>query len=192
MEGKSNALFSKVKVIFTGENKKQQLIIVLGLIGMALILLSELAQPWKSPKQKVQEEEPASNEAYIQQMEQRLTSMVETISGTGKCQVMVTLQQGTEYVYASEGKTTMDHSQNLEGESAKKMEQKDNNESKIVILEQNGTSKALIETKIEPQIKGVVVVCEGGDSAVVKERIVEAVTTVLGIKSNQVCVVPKG
>ena len=50
MEGKSNALFSKVKVIFTGENKKQQLIIVLGLIGMALILLSELAQPWKSPK----------------------------------------------------------------------------------------------------------------------------------------------
>ena len=86
----------------------------------------------------------------------------------------------------------MDRSQNLEGESAKKMEQKDNNESKIVILEQNGTSKALIETKIEPQIKGVVVVCEGGDSAVVKERIVEAVTTVLGIKSNQVCVVPKG
>ena len=49
MEGKSNALFSKVKVIFTGENKKQQLIIVLGLIGMALIRLRQRRQNHNGP-----------------------------------------------------------------------------------------------------------------------------------------------
>lgn len=191
MEGTAKTFFSKFKTVYTGENKKQKLLVLLGLAGMVLILLSELIQPKPKQKETALNDEPVSNEAYIQQMEQRLTLLVQNISGVGKCQVMVTLSQGTEYVYASEGKTTTDRSQNTEGEGTRKTEQKDNNESKIVILDQDGVSRALIETRIEPEIKGVVVVCEGGNSAVVKERIVEAVTTVLGIKSNQVCVVPK-
>lgn len=191
MEGTAKTFFSKFKTVYTGENKKQKLLVLLGLAGMVLILLSELIQPKPKQKETALNDEPVSNEAYIQQMEQRLTLLVQNISGAGKCQVMVTLSQGTEYVYASEGKTTTDRSQNTEGEGTRKTEQKDNNESKIVILDQDGVSRALIETRIEPEIKGVVVVCEGGNSAVVKERIVEAVTTVLGIKSNQVCVVPK-
>ncbi len=40
----------------------------------------------------------------------------------------------------------------------------------------------------EPTIRGVVVVCEGGESAVVKEEISSLLTTVLDIPSTKVCI----
>ncbi len=40
----------------------------------------------------------------------------------------------------------------------------------------------------EPSIRGVVVACDGGDSAVVSERITELLTTVLGISRTEVCI----
>jgi stage III sporulation protein AG len=45
-----------------------------------------------------------------------------------------------------------------------------------------------LETVITPKVRGVVVVCDGGDSVLVKEKLVEAVTKVLGISSARVCV----
>lgn len=42
--------------------------------------------------------------------------------------------------------------------------------------------------EIEPLIRGVLVVCEGGDSPVVVERITEAVTKSLDISSAKVCI----
>lgn len=40
----------------------------------------------------------------------------------------------------------------------------------------------------EPTIRGVVVACEGGGSAVVSEEITKLLTTVLGVPSTKVCV----
>ena len=124
-------------------------------------------------------------------MEEKLNRLVENVSGAGKCHVMITLEQGTQYVYASENKKVVDETQSHEGESSSKIQQKDNSESKIVVIEENGVSRPLVETSREPQIKGVVVVCDGGNSSVVQQRITEVLTTVLGIRSNQVCVVPR-
>ncbi len=41
---------------------------------------------------------------------------------------------------------------------------------------------------IEPQIRGVVITCEGGDSAKVRQDITDLLTTALGISSTKVCV----
>ncbi len=40
----------------------------------------------------------------------------------------------------------------------------------------------------EPRIRGVVIACEGGESAVVREEITEFVGTALGISASDVCV----
>ncbi|MBQ4105367.1 MAG: hypothetical protein IJC86_03150 [Clostridia bacterium] len=40
----------------------------------------------------------------------------------------------------------------------------------------------------EPTIRGVVVACQGGDSAVTREKISELLTTVLNIPSTKVCI----
>lgn len=45
-----------------------------------------------------------------------------------------------------------------------------------------------ITTEIQPTVRGVMVVCSGGADEAVRRRVVEAVTTALGITSGRVCV----
>lgn len=45
-----------------------------------------------------------------------------------------------------------------------------------------------IVTEIQPTVRGVVVVCDGGAQESVCRRVTEAVTTALGITSGRVCV----
>ena len=171
------------------EKQRNRLLIALGILGLCLIMLSEL--PSDQAVQTVSTmSQSAENEAYVQAMEKKLCTLVEQVSGAGKCHVMITLEQGTQYVYASESKKVVDETQSHDGTDSSKVQQKDNSESKIVVLEENGVSRPLVETSKEPTVKGVVVVCDGGNSSVVQQRVTEVLTTVLGIGSNQVCVVP--
>lgn len=48
--------------------------------------------------------------------------------------------------------------------------------------------QALVETAREPEIKGVAIVCEGGDDVAVIKRITDVVSVVLGIPTNRICV----
>ena len=58
------------------------------------------------------------------------------------------------------------------------------NSVECVYLE-GGTTKT---KEIEPHIRGVLVVCEGGDNPVVVERITQAVTKALDISTAKVCI----
>ncbi len=172
------------------EKQRAKLLMLLGVAGLLLIALSGLPPSnQEEPLQTISQS--AENDAYVETLETKLTRLVEHISGAGKCHVMVTLEQGTQYVYASESKKTLDESQSHDGDSLSKLQQKDDRESRIVVLEENGVSRPLVETSREPKVQGVVVVCEGGSSSIVEQRITEVLTTVLGIGSDRVCVVPR-
>ena len=187
-EGKWKTLSAVWIRKLSDEKIRNRLLISVGLLGLLLIFLSELGG---SENLKVASmSQTVENEAYIQSMEDKLGKLVEQVSGAGNCHVMVTLEQGTQYVFASESKKVIDETQSRDGDENSKVQQKDNSESRIVVLEENGVSRPLVETSKEPQVKGVVVVCEGGSSSIVRERVTEVLTTVLGIGSHQVCVVP--
>ncbi len=170
------------------EKHRNRILIALGFIGLILIMLSEL--DIGSNIECTSLSQSFENETYIEAMEEKLCKLVEQISGAGKCHVMLTLEQGAQYVYASESKKVIDETQSKEGEESTKLQQKVNSENRIVVLEENGVSRPLVETSREPKVKGVVVVCDGGNSSVVRERVTEVVATVLGIGSHQVCIVP--
>lgn len=191
MNGKWKTISTVLLAKWKDEKQRNRLIIALGLLGLVLIMLSELPGKTSQAAFDSISSQTAENEEYVRGMEEKLNRLVENVSGAGKCHVMITLEQGTQYVYASENKKVVDETQSHEGESSSKIQQKDNSESKIVVIEENGVSRPLVETSREPQIKGVVVVCDGGNSSVVQQRITEVLTTVLGIRSNQVCVVPR-
>ena len=52
----------------------------------------------------------------------------------------------------------------------------------------SGRRQALIKTEIQPKIKGVVVVCQGGNEPLVNQQITNVLTTVLNISSSRVFV----
>lgn len=60
------------------------------------------------------------------------------------------------------------------------------NSAEVVFLE-NGAAKT---KEIQPTVRGVLVLCEGGGDPVTAGRVTEAVTKALGVSSAKVCVEP--
>ena len=104
---------------------------------------------------------------------------------------MITLEAGSEFVYASEKKTNQ-NTINEKDSGTEKKETKEDTENKMIILnDTNGGEKPLVIKEILPKIKGIAVICEGGDKLIVKNRIIEAISTLLSVPISNVCVIKK-
>lgn len=160
------------------KEKKITLFVIIGLIGILLIFLSEMFASGSKPKSA---NLPLSLEttAYKKEIESELTEILSQIQGVGKVKVMVTIEGTTEYVFAQEIDTQQDTQSDKNSESF---------QNKYVIIDNGSEKEALVKKVLKPKINGVIVVCEGGDNLVVKEKIYNAVSTVLAISSTRVCV----
>ena len=181
-------LREKLDAVFKGKHSRTLLFV--GIAGMALIFLSTVIQTGGSnkPNPSVGAGQLTSQE-YVAQLEDRLTGIVGSIEGVGRCQVMVTAESGVEYVYAVEETQNVNRTKSYNGEAVDRETQQENTEQKYIVVDAgNGKKEALVKTERQPAIQGVVIVCEGAGSMVVQERVTQVVTTALGIPYNKVCV----
>lgn len=158
-----------------------RLVLAVGIAGIGLILLSEVFPSKASTEERATTTGTAD---YVEQLEQRLNEAVGSIHGVGKCRVMITLENGVEYVYASEEKAGSDYSS--EGD---RLSQIDDSESSVILVQTADGYEGLLVTELQPTVKGVLVVCEGGGDREVQARVTEAVTALLNITAKRVCVV---
>lgn len=167
---------------FFKSKKGINVIVAIGLFGMLLIFISTLF-PEKNKSSNPNMKPSMSAEEFVAKTEEKLSEIIKSIEGAGECRVMVTLENGVEYVYAREQDINTDRKEDGSGKS----ERDDKRESIIIVDSENGRHGLLV-TEIQPTVKGVVVVCQGGDQPVVQERIINLVTTALNISSKRVCV----
>ena len=163
-----------------GENGVR-LVMLLGIAGLALILLSGFL-PDKAEKQtdaaSVQSAETASQEQaeqYCRRMEQQLVDVLEQVEGVGSCRVTAT--GSPETIYAQDAEQE-------QGENRTRIQRK------CVIVSDSGSQQPLVQQIAAPEISGVIVVCSGASSAVVQERVTKAVQAVLHLAAGRICVVP--
>ncbi len=163
--------------------KVRNIIIVLGIAGIALIALSTFWPKSTSSKADQNSASTLTAEEFVQQTEKKLTELIGSIEGAGECRVMVTLENGVEYVYATEEDVDTDKQQDSD-----KLSQSDKSKKSIIIVDTQDGRKGLLVTEIQPTVKGVVVICTGGDQEAVVKRITDTVTTALNITEKRVCV----
>lgn len=135
---------------FPVKEKALRIVIALGIAGIVLIFLSSL---WDTDGRESSQDglqSGISAEDYGNRLEKELTDIISKISGVGRCEILLTMENSVEYVYLSNGDT---------------------------------------KTKsIEPTVRGVAVVCDGGENPVTKEKIIDVVTKALNISSSRVSV----
>ena len=161
-----------------GDTKRRRWVL-LGVLGVGLLLVIKSV-----PTAKSMPTEPTQTaEEFVKETEARLSAIVRSIEGAGDCRVLVTLANGVEYVYATEQKTNTDRQ-----EDGSRLTERDDSESTAVVVDTDEGRKGLLVTEIQPTVRGVVVVCEGGDREEVRRRIIEAVTVAMDLSSKRVCV----
>lgn len=172
------------------DGKRTGLIVVIGLIAMALIFVSDCDGSNAAPKQDADSSVSVSVYEYADALENKLCSLISKIDGAGETLVMVTLQNGVEYIYASEEKTSSDSSETSGSNGQTSTGIRQDTQSSLIIVDGDAGEQALIRTELMPKVSGVVVVCEGAGDPLVEAKITQAVTTALGISSKRVCISP--
>ena len=130
-----------------------------------------------------------NSQEYLEKTEARLERLLSGVQGVGKVSVMLTLEHGVEYRYAKDEKLSQNSTTTYSGGTPQRLEEEQEQEQSYLLIDSSGGRRPLALTELPPRIQGVVVVCEGAGSAPVASRVIDVVTTSLGITSLQVCVV---
>ena len=161
------------------QDKKLMFIFILGFIGVLMLVFMNSYSKKESAK-NITEAETTSivGSTYDMEklLEKKLEDVISEINGAGKTKAVVSVSSSGEYVYAKNVKKENDNDSVSE-------------DSEIVIYEsQNGTDAGLVISIRSPDIIGVAIICEGGESSVVKAEITKLVTSLFGIGSDRVYV----
>lgn len=177
---------------FLLKDKFRKIVVIVGVLGIALIFFSGHLKSSSKKREKAESAQNGSNstQQYVSKLEGSLKEMISSIKGAGNTKVLVTLESTEETVYATEEKKNKEATEDktTDGQTSKKRESDDSEKKYITIKDADGTERALSVTQIQPTIKGVVVVCEGGNQPEVQQKITDAVKTALNITSKKVYV----
>ena len=162
---------------FVKQNKKISILVFAGLLMIVLIFLSEL--DFSSTDDDSKQISEYNNVEYCTYLENKVTEIIEAIDGAGKTKVMITLSETTEYIYATDDKDSRKQTDSTNDA---------NIQNDYVIIEKDNNDSGLLIKTIEPKIRGIAVVCEGGDNISVQNQIYSVVSAVLNINTSRISI----
>ena len=160
--------------------KNPKILVILGLSGILLIFFSSLFSGEEQTKIDTTVEITA--EEYRLKLQEDIADTVKNITGSRKVNVIVTLDSGLRYTYAD----TIEETTSDKTESDSQSKGSEMKSGYITVKSPEGGEEALLLSTGMPEIRGVAIVCEGGDNEVLRGKIENAVTAALNITSKRV------
>lgn len=148
-------------------------------VVIALILVVAYFSFFTKPKsdniQQDSTEEISSSEEYVASLENKLINVLSKLSGVGQTSVIITLESGFTYEYATDSETKTVVSGGTETTV----------KTETIILV---SGQPVVVKQNYPVIKGVVIVAKGAENFKVKMDIQSAAMTVLKIDSSNITI----
>lgn len=171
LSGRFLEFFRKESVVKALEklkkDKKILIILLLGISGMAIIMLIPTKEETKNnTSQSIVRDYDNVNIEY------EIKELIESIKGAGEARVYITYESDSENVYAVNTDEKSDG-----GEIHFKSEY-------VITDDETG----IILKVLYPKVRGVAVVCKGGSDPVVKEKIYSVLSALFDISTNKISV----
>lgn len=185
---------------FGGNSKKtvrNMLIVVL--FGVLLILIADIISGLSDKKDVADKGTievnttagiPVTSTAYEEKIKKDLTDTLSMIAGVGNVNVMIYFEGGSESVPAVNVNNSSTRTDEKDNQGGTRITTEENKNTNVVIVDKNNSSEPFIIRQVNPEIGGVMVVAEGASNPEMKEKIHNAVRTVLNIPANKVTVMP--
>lgn len=149
----------------------------LPLLIFAAGLLLMLLPTGKRSTQAVQKAAQAAQTQELTPSQEEMEAILSRIDGVGRVDLLLTLRTSGASVYQTDTRTVTSGSGPTE-------------ECQTVFGQTSGSGKEpVVQTTLAPQYQGALVVCDGADRASVRLAVVQAVTSLTGLGSNQIAVV---
>ena len=170
-------------------NKTQ--LLTMFLVGILLLVVA-----WPMPGQEPEEKgdaEPVSDsglsdeEAYQEYLEKRMARALEQVEGVGRAEVVITLKSTAEKVVEKD--QVSDSQTSSEADSVggtRTIDERSSQRESVYEQRSDGTQTPYVRKELTPEIGGVLIVCDGGDNAVVIRDITEAVQALFGVEAHKI------
>ncbi len=150
--------------------KKNALPVLLCLFGIVLLIWSGVDAP-DSEAQTDDMYEAADMAAYTEELEARVKHIISQVDGVSDVTVLLTLDGGSEFVYAeNKSGSVVDY---------------------LVINNGDGEEPVLVR-EIYAAVRGIAVVCGGGDDAGIQRTVSELLSCAFDIPSSKISVAGTG
>lgn len=126
---------------------------------------------------------------YVENLEQRLEEIIGRIDGVNRVSVMITIKGGESKEILKDENVASENTRESDrqgGERAIDSYSKD--ENTIYYRNSEGEEVPYVLSELSPQIEGVAVVADGGESPAVKEKIINLIKALFGIEINKIMV----
>ena len=151
--------------------------LIIGFLGIFIIFISEFEL--KNDSDESENICNSSTDDYCTMLENKIESFVESINGAGETNVVITLSETTEYIYATDDKEIKKNNDNGDDWTI---------ENNHVIIKNNNENSGLLIKTIEPKIRGVAIACTGGDDVYVQQQIYSAVSALLNVSTSEISI----
>lgn len=155
-------------VSFIMQSPKKWLIIMLAAVGVLLLVLGS------HQSKKDQTTIPYSDgdiASYAESLEERIVSLCEEVAGVSDVSVLLTLDGSSERVYA---------------------ENSTNGGESYVIISVGGEERTVLVREIYASVRGIAVVCRGGENISVQRTLTELLSCALGVPISKISVAGAG
>ncbi|HPT75809.1 MAG TPA: hypothetical protein PLC16_03610 [Defluviitaleaceae bacterium] len=164
-------------------------------IGVLLIILGDTAFNNLPRKLEEKRDNLVSNEGNLKEMnktyedviEERLKEIFSKMEGVGKVEVMVTISYGKEIFLAEDVNSNYSRIIEEDSQGGKREITSEDIQSKTVMQNTgSGSTQPVILKEKYPEIKGVLILAEGGEDPRVKQQLTAAAETLLGVPAHKV------
>lgn len=169
----------------------------IGMDKLAIMVLCGIVLIWCSlpgDEEKKKEKESTktieySTDEYEKDIEKRLKNLLENMEGVGKVEVMVTIKSTKEKVVLSEkpySRNVLNETDSEGGSRVSEDESRDDNT--VYVTDDEGNTLPYVVNELMPEIEGVAIIAKGGDSMVVKEKIINVVKSLFDVDANKISI----
>jgi stage III sporulation protein AG len=196
-------VFKTVKALLDGKNRKKLIenTVIVIIIGIIIIIAggtlfkggsANTARKDSASKTKQDITQGGTTASSGDELETRLGELLLQMKGVGRVDVMVTYSASKQNVPAYDVKKNTSKTQEKDSGGGTRSISSEEYDSALAYEDSAGGGKQpVILKKLEPEVKGVLIVAEGAGDTVVREQIVSAVTVLLDIPAHKVQVVPR-
>lgn len=155
------------------KSKKIYILVLLMALGILLLLISSFSFGEKKADGGAEVGiESLNPDEYAELLEKRIEELCNRVDGVSGAYAVVTLKGGYRAIYREDSQ--------FSASSGK---------SQTVLIGSGSSEQAILEGYSYPEIAGIGIVCRGGDSYVIKNKIVSLLSSTLSLSANKIFVV---
>ncbi len=187
--------------VFLKNRKKEQIVTVLLIAALAVVIFLPTSDTGKrreadmgaSDLGEALEAEQAENdtEQIRHRMEDELGDILSKVEGVGSVQVAITLETTGKKTVEKDVPDSTSSQSATTGDGSQESNSAATEEKTVYTTESNGAQVPYVVSETLPQVRGVLVIAEGGGDPVIIEEIQEAVMALFHLEAHKIKVMKK-